>query len=130
MRVLLDTHVLIWMMTVPERLGPVATSLVDDEDTELVLSAASTWEIAIKHSIGRMQLPDEPERLMPVVMRESGIDSLPVEHRHALRVARLPLHHRDPFDRLLIAQAQLEEIPIVTADRLFDAYDVEVIAAA
>lgn len=95
----------------------------------MLLSAASSWEIAIKYALGRLPLPEPPGEYVPDRMRTSGVIPLPVEHSHALGVATLPLHHGDPFDRLLIAQAQAEAIPILTADREFDSYDVEVLRA-
>jgi PIN domain nuclease of toxin-antitoxin system len=100
--------------------------LLQHPESELVLSAASSWEIAIKHAIGRLKLPIPPEEYVPSRMERSGVVALPIEHSHALHVASLPLHHRDPFDRLLIAQAQLEKLPILTADRQLEPYEVEI----
>ena len=129
MRVLLDTHVWLWMLGAPRRIAQRSRELLDSADNELVLSAASTWEIAIKYASGRLPFPGDPEALVPTMMAETRVAPLEVSHAHSLRVARLPLHHRDPFDRLLIAQAQIERVPIMTADPHFGAYDVEVIAA-
>ena len=129
MRVLLDTQVWLWMLGAPERLSRKARALVVSQDNELLLSAASAWEIAIKHAVGRLQLPEAPEEYIPPLMIQTAITPLAVNHRHALRVASLPAHHRDPFDRILIAQAQIEELPILTADRTFRRYDVEVLFA-
>jgi PIN domain nuclease of toxin-antitoxin system len=95
--------------------------------TQLVLSAVSSWEVAIKWAVGRMALPEPPVTYVPRMMQISGVGGLAVGHSHALAVATLPRHHADPFDRLLIAQSQLEAIPIVTADPVFDAYDVEIV---
>lgn len=117
------------MLGAPERLSRKARSLVVSQQNELLLSAASTWEIAIKHAVGKLRLPEAPEEYIPPLMTQTAITPLAVTHRHALRVASLPTHHRDPFDRLLIAQAQLEELPILTADRAFRMYDVEVLIA-
>jgi len=128
-RVLLDTHVWLWMLTAPARLSPSARDLVEDRRTTLWLSAASSWEIAIKYALGRLLLPESPERFVPERMRVTNVDPLPVEHSHALRVSTLEPHHRDPFDRLLVAQSQLERVPLLTADAVFAAYDVETIAA-
>ena len=130
MTALLDTHVWLWMLTDPGRLGDRARTLVEDRTTVLLLSAASSWEVAIMHALGRLALPEPPERYVPDRMRASAVDPLPVTHPHALRVSALPPRHRDPFDRILVAQAQLEGIPLLTADQVFDGYDVEVIAAA
>jgi len=129
-RYLLDTHVWLWMLTAPERLSPQARRVITDAHTDLMLSAASSWEIAIKYAIGRLPLPEIPETYVPSRMRMSGVGGLPVEHSHALRVAALKPRHRDPFDRLLVAQAQIERLGIITADLVFKLYDVEVLVAA
>ena len=129
MRALLDTHVWLWMLAAPERLSPKARRLISAAETELFLSAASAWEIAIKHGLKKVVLPGSPEELVPEWMERTAVTPLPVLHRHALRVASLPRHHRDPFDRLLVAQAQIEELPLLTADRVFARYEVEVVRA-
>jgi PIN domain nuclease of toxin-antitoxin system len=95
-----------------------------------VLSAASSWEVAIKVGLGKLELPAPAERFVPEQLAEDGIDALAIEHAHALRVARLPPHHSDPFDRLLIAQAQLERCALLTADPRLYAYDVELVWGA
>ena len=117
------------MLAAPERLSRRARLLVVSSDNELVLSAASAWEIAIKFALGKIQLPEAPIEYIPRLMTRTGVTPLPVHHRHALHVATLPAHHRDPFDRLLVAQAQLELLPILTADRVFRSYDVKVVSA-
>jgi PIN domain nuclease of toxin-antitoxin system len=89
----------------------------------------SSWEIAIKFGVGKLRLPEQPDAYLPRVMRTMGITPLPIEHRHALHVATLPKHHRDPFDRLLVAQAQIEQLPLMTANASLRAYDVEIVAA-
>lgn len=129
MKLLLDTHCWLWMLAAPERLSAAARRLVAAGENELLLSAASAWEIAIKHTLGKLRLPEPPAAYLPPLMSASGVTPLPVLHGHAFRVADLPPHHRDPFDRLLIAQAQVEGIPILTADPVFSRYDVEVIKA-
>lgn len=126
---LLDTQVWLWMLAAPERLSKRTRALVVSVENELVLSAASAWEIAIKHGLGKLQLPELPETYIPRLMARTGVTPLPIHHRHALHVASLPLHHRDPFDRLLVAQAQLEELPILTADPVFRQYDIEALPA-
>ncbi len=93
---------------------------------DLLLSAASSWEIAIKYAIGKLPLPQPPSVYVPTRMETSGTTGLPIQHSHSLRVAELPRHHRDPFDRLLIAQAQVERLTIVTADRQLERYDVDI----
>ncbi len=123
MKLLLDTHVFLWLQSSPERLGE-HVDLVADGGNELAVSAASSWEIAIKHEIGRLRLPEAPDRYVPSRIRMIGAQALPVEHSHALAVASLPALHRDPFDRLLIAQAQLEGMTILTADEAVARYPV------
>ena len=117
------------MLAAPERLSASSRALVVSTDTELVLSAASAWEIAIKYGFGKLQLPEAPAEFVPRLMARTGVTPLPVHHRHALHVATLPPRHRDPFDRLLVAQAQMEDLPVLTADSSFGLYDVEVLPA-
>ena len=117
------------MLATPERLSERSRSILRRPQNELMLSAASAWEIAIKHGLGRLQLPEAPADYIPRMMEHTGITALPIHHRHALHVASLPLHHRDPFDRLLVAQAQLEGMPVLTADRRLAAYEVDLIQA-
>jgi len=126
---LLDTHVWLWLLTDSRRIRPELLSELRDGRTRLLLSAASSWEIAIKWAIGRLPLPEPPVTYVPSRMQRSGVGGLAVEHAHALQVASLPPHHRDPFDRILIAQSQIESLPIVTADPAFDAYEVATVRA-
>lgn len=126
MRILLDTHVWLWMQVEPARMSESARQIVESLQNELLFSAASSWEIAIKHALGRLHLPAPPAEYVPSRIESSGVSPLSIEHSHALRVSELPSHHRDPFDRLLIAQAQLEGIPILTVDDQLAAYDVEI----
>lgn len=123
MRVLLDTHIFLWLHTEPERLGDHMDLMEDQRNTALV-SAVVSWEIAIKNGLGRLPLPEPPERYVPERLRAIGAESLPIEHTHALAVAKIPLLHRDPFDRLLVAQAGLLDLPILTADPQIAAYPV------
>ncbi|HSH61464.1 MAG TPA: type II toxin-antitoxin system VapC family toxin [Acidimicrobiales bacterium] len=113
----------------PERLGDHARRLIEDPTNPVLLSAASSWEIAVKFALGKLFLPESPETYVPDRMRTSGVTALAVQHSHALRVADLEHHHRDPFDRLLVAQAQIEDLVLMTADPVFGAYDVETVAA-
>ena len=129
MRLLLDTQCWLWMHAAPERLGTRARKIVADPRNELVLSAASAWEIAIKCSLGKLRLPEPAGEYVTSRVASGHIRSLPIEHAHALRVADLPPHHRDPFDRLLIAQGQIEDLTILTADEQFRAYDVKILRA-
>lgn len=126
MRLLLDTHVWLWLQHAPERLGADALRDVEHPDNDLLFSAASSWEIAIKWALGKLSLPAPPDRYVPDRVHTSGVTPLPIQHRHALAVAHLPPHHRDPFDRLLVAQAREEHAVLVTGDRAFAAYDVAV----
>lgn len=127
MRVLLDTHIFLWANTEPERLGG-QRSLLEDGAVGLIVSAASSWEIGIKHGLGRLNLPEEPRRYVPERLRRLGAEPLAIEHGHALAVAELPPLHRDPFDRLLVAQAKLLDVPIVTADPRIAQYQVQTLA--
>lgn len=129
MRLLLDTQSWLWMQANPERFRPDVRDELVDERNELVLSAASSWEIAIKYGLGKLPLPEAPRDYVPARMRDGGVEPLPVSHAHALQVAALPLHHRDPFDRLLIAQSQLEGLPLLTSDAIFECYDVQLVWA-
>jgi PIN domain nuclease of toxin-antitoxin system len=123
-RLLLDTHCWLWLQTSPERIARRTLSLLEDPDNEILLSAASSWEIAIKYALGKLPLPEPPERYVPSRMLASGTRGLGIEHAHALRVAELPPIHRDPFDRLLVAQAQLEKLVLITENPQLEKYDV------
>ena len=129
MTVLVDTQVWLWMLADPERLRAESRSLLESRDTEILLSAASTWEIAIKWAIGKLGLPGNPEQVIGEMMSQTRVTPLPILHSHTLHVATLPRHHRDPFDRLLVAQAQFTDIPLMTADPKITLYDVQVIEA-
>lgn len=129
MRVLLDSNaVLLWSLD-RAALRSEVDELLMAADTVRVLSVVTPWEISIKWRTGRLPLPEHPRLWLSQMERELALEILPITQIHALQVADLPDHHGDPFDRLLIAQAQVEGIPIVTADRSFARYDVEVIAA-
>ena len=125
MRVLLDTHAFLWWITEDRRLSARAREVMTDGGNDLLLSAASGWEIAIKASLGRITLPVPIDRFLSEQLQRNGIGALPVEMRHALGVHALSLLHRDPFDRLLVAQAQLEKLRILTSDPQIAQYDVE-----
>lgn len=127
MRVLLDTQVFLWWVTNDARLSTRARDLISDGDNEVMISAASGWEIAIKSRLGKIQLPESPERFVPAQVISNGFKSLPILLDHALRVCALPDHHRDPFDRILVAQGQVEHLPIITIDPQIARYDIEVI---
>ena len=125
MRVLLDTHAFLWWITEDRRLSARAREVMTDGGNDLLLSAASGWEIAIKASLGRITLPIPVDRFLSEQLQRNGIGTLPIEMSHALRVHAIPLLHRDPFDRLLVAQAQLEKLRILTSDPQIAQYDVE-----
>jgi PIN domain nuclease of toxin-antitoxin system len=119
MRLLPDTHAIIWWAEDSPRLSAAAKALMNDDDNPLLFSAAVAWEIGIKQAIGKLgQVWDL------ALVEEAGVDKLDITHAHAEASAALPLHHRDPFDRILIAQAQLEDAVLVTADPAFATYDV------
>lgn len=124
MRVLLDSHAFLWFVGGNPRFSQRARQVVEDRDNESVLSIASIWEMAIKVGLGKLT----PHVPFPVLiseqLKENGIAPLDITVAHALRVAQLPYHHRDPFDRMLIAQAITEGLPIISADSRFDAYPV------
>jgi PIN domain nuclease of toxin-antitoxin system len=124
LRLLLDTHVFLWLHTQPERLGD-RLAAIEDSRNDLLVSAVSSWEIAIKHAGGKLALPEPPERYVPVRIRAIGAQTVAIEHSHALAVTGLPRLHRDPFDRLLVAQARALDASIVTADSRIASYPVE-----
>ncbi len=125
MRVLLDTHCWLWWLVEPEKLSKIAQETIMTFDNELLLSVASIWEIGIKYKANKLQLPKTPEILIPQQMQMDRIETLSINAFHALQAAALPLHRKDPFDRMLIAQTQLEKIVILTNDTAFTYYDVE-----
>ena len=125
MRVLLDTHTFLWMLEGSTRVSQDARELIERADTDRLLSVASLWEIAIKQGIGKLGLPQPFAQTLLEQVRTHGITLLPVREAEALAVAELPHHHRDPFDRLLVAQCLTEGVPIVSADAALDAYGVQ-----
>ena len=129
MIVLLDTHCWVWWISTPTRLNDTARALIADRRNKVYFSAASAWEIAIKWRSGRLTLPSPPHLWWPAAFESSAFEVLVLTPEHALAVAGLPDHHADPFDRVLVAQAQLEGLTIVTSDAAFDEYDVPVLDA-
>ncbi|MBA3924611.1 MAG: type II toxin-antitoxin system VapC family toxin [Nostocaceae cyanobacterium] len=127
MRALLDTHAFIWWVTDDSQLSPTAKSIITDQDNVLYLSAASAWEIVIKVRLGKLDLPEPPEIYIPSRLIINQFESLPIEIVHALQVINLPDLHRDPFDRIIIAQSQVEKMPILTVDSKITSYPVDVI---
>ena len=124
MRLLLDTHVLLWALGDPDRLRDEARAAIVDPDGDVLASAASTWEVAIKGGSGKLRIPDDFADHVT-----SSFVELPVTIRHSIEAGALPSHHGDPFDRMLIAQARIEGLTIVTRDKAFAPYGVDVLAA-
>jgi len=125
-KLLLDTHAFLWFVAGDERLSKRARRAMEAEGAELVLSAAVVWEMAIKAGLGRLVLPTTVEDYVMEKMAE-GFTMLPIDWPHAAAVERLPLHHRDPFDRVLAAQALQEKLPLVSSDPVFRSYGVRVV---
>jgi PIN domain nuclease of toxin-antitoxin system len=125
-KLLLDTHAFLWFVSGDARLSRRARGAMEKEGTELILSVASVWEMAIKANLGRLTLPLPVGEYIAEKI-EHGFRVLPVELAHAAAVESLPSHHRDPFDRLLVAQSKVERIPIVSSDSIFRDYQVEVL---
>ncbi len=123
MKLLLDTHAFLWFIDDNPRLSPRAKALLES-DADLLLSAGSLWEISIKVNVGKLTLAQPFDIFVPRQLADNDIEILPISLAHLGIVSTLPLHHRDPFDRLLIAQARVEQLSIVSADTAFDAYSV------
>ena len=120
MKLLLDTHVLLWWLADDPTLSPVHRSAIADPANVVYVSAASAWEISIKRALGKLVAPED----LTGALMESELEQLPITVAHAEAVGPLPMHHRDPFDRMLIAQAQVEGLAVVTGDPVFGRYDV------
>jgi PIN domain nuclease of toxin-antitoxin system len=127
MRALLDTHTFLWWNANDASLSQTARHILADGNNEIWLSAASAWEIAIKTARGRLTLPELPGHYVTMRMTLHHFQALPIQISHALQVYTLPDYHHDPFDRLLIAQSQLEKLPLISADPQIARYDVEVL---
>lgn len=123
MTLLLDTHILLWWLADDPSLPAEAAAAIAEAGTEVVVSAASAWEIAIKKAAGRLTAPDD----LLEVMAAGDISTLEITAGHALHAGALPLHHTDPFDRTLIAQAQMERLTLVSVDSRFGAYEVSLL---
>lgn len=130
MKFLLDTQCWLWWFAQPERLNEEAITQIDDETNELWLSVASVWEMGIKVAIGKLPLPEPIDSYISSRMVQLGVRSLEITASHALQASALPLHHRDPFDRMLIAQAIAENMMLVSADPVFRQYNVSTLWAA
>ena len=125
MKYLLDTNVFLWSNGAPEKLNRRATAVLSSGSSEVYLSAASSWEIAIKFALRALRLPSPPSQFIPDALRMLSIRSLEISHFHSIAAGALPPYHRDPFDRMLIAQACSEEMVLLTADKVFAKYEVE-----
>jgi len=125
MRILLDTHSFLWFVAGDARIGSTARSLIADLNNTALLSIASLWEIAIKVSLGKLRFTEPFETLIAEQLALNAINVLPIEFDDLIEVTRLPFHHRDPFDRLLVAQAIARGLPIVSRDPVLDDYPIE-----
>jgi len=126
-RILLDTHTFLWWTNNSPQLSKNAREIIANPESELFLSAASGWEIAIKMQLGKLRVADDLERFIAEQLSLNQIVTLPITMHHALHVHNLPLHHRDPFDRMIITQSQLEKMPVLTANGIFARYNVKTI---
>ena len=126
MKLLLDTHTFLWWITDAPQISATARDLISDGHNVLYWSAASSWELSIKYALGRLPLPDTPERFLPFELAQNRIEAIPVIDAHAFQAGQLPRHHRDPFDRMLVAQAQVESLVLLSNDPQLSLYDVKV----
>jgi len=124
MKVLLDTHILLWWLAEDPALPPPAGDAIADSDTTVVVSAATAWEIAIKKAVGRLDAPDD----LLDALDANAFDTLAITAAHALAAGELPAHHTDPFDRMLIAQARAEGLTLISVDRRFSDYEVDLLS--
>jgi PIN domain nuclease of toxin-antitoxin system len=127
MRLLLDTCTFLWVIGNPAALSPRARALFQAPDHEVYLSAASAWEIIAKHALGRLPLPESPERFVPRMRERHGIEALAIDEESVLQTARLPGLHRDPFDRLLVCQSIVHGMTLLTPDALIAQYPARVV---
>lgn len=124
MNLLLDTHAFLWFISDDESLSPAARAAITAAENQVWLSAASAWEITVKYGIGKLPLPDTPDRFVPTMRQRAGIDLLPIGEAEVCQVHKLPPVHRDPFDRILVAQANCNGLVIVTDDTWIGRYPV------
>jgi PIN domain nuclease of toxin-antitoxin system len=125
MRLLLDTHAFLWFIGGDGSLSERARSLIQEADNEVLISIATLWEISIKTSLNKLELVEAFDVLIPRELADNEFTQLPVTLNHIVQLGRLPFHHRDPFDRLLIAQSLYENVPLVSKDSAFDRYGIE-----
>ena len=124
MKILVDTQCFLWFFLEPHKLGEEAQEILTNPNHELFLSAASAWEISIKYSLGKLTIPEPPEIYVPKKLLSAQITGIPIDFSHVLSIHSLPLLHKDPFDRLLIAQAKVESFTLLTADPIILQYDI------
>ncbi len=127
MRFLLDTHAMLWWLASDPRISDFARETIADGKTRLVWSMVSSWEVSIKVGIGKLTLGRPLAELFSEIVSRQGVELLPITHDHCTLLGELPVEHRDPFDRMLVAQAQAERLPILSADPKLSRYDVEVL---
>lgn len=127
MKVLFDTHTFLWWITENSRLSATVQNIICDRNNQLFFSAASGWEIATKAQLGKLQIASSPIKFISDQLALNAIESLPIQLNHTLQIYNLPKHHKDPFDRILVAQSQLEDLPIMTLDPQIARYSVQVI---
>lgn len=127
MSYLLDTTVFVWLLKEPERLNRRALDLLEDQSQDVFLSSVTSWEVVIKFAIGKLTLPKKPSELLSEIFTNFVFQPLPITHAHSVAVGELAFHHRDPFDRMLVAQAKSENLVLLTADSMFEKYPVEIL---
>ena len=125
MNLLLDTCVLLWWLDDPDLLSEEASTAIKEPDNKIIVSIVSVWEIAIKKALGKLETPDDLKEMIA----DSGFELMPVDYEHAWQVKDLPSHHRDPFDRLLVSQAKIEHLTLVTRDLKLKAYNAPILEA-
>ncbi len=127
MKLLLDTHAFVWWESAPEKLPPSVISLCKDRSNALLLSMVAAWEIQIKSQLGRLKFATPLADVIENQIRSNGFQLLPIELAHVLALENLSWHHKDPFDRLLIAQAMVEGVPVISSDPMFAKYPIQVL---
>jgi PIN domain nuclease of toxin-antitoxin system len=126
MHYLLDTHVLVWWITSDKRLSAKAEAIIRNRRNAIYWSVASSWEISIKYALGKLEFLEPPELLLPLELERNKIEVLPIVNEHAFLAGQLPAHHKDPFDRMLVAQSRIESMGIISNDVLLHFYEVDI----
>ncbi len=124
MKVLLDTHTLIWAIEGDDRLSPKSIELIESPKNTPCYSLVSIWEIAIKVQLGKLSISSPIDESLEALLEDNGFEQIPIHFKHVCHVGNLPLHHRDPFDRLLVAQAETEDIPLISKDSTLEQYNI------